>query len=384
MTSAYAEPPIGLTASGEVYAPQHDSRLLVDAMRDLDLHGGHRVVDLCTGSGVVAISAAAGGAGTVTALDISMAAVRCARANALAAGVDVDVRHGSWSRAAEFGPFDVVLCNPPYVPEPSDDDAEAIPRHAGPPAAFDGGLDGRRVLDPLCAAAPALLAAGGTMLLVHSEFSGEAASLTTLRQGRVEGVGDCAPTCSVRPGASWRGPDGSNAAVCSTADGGWRNWWSSGPTFHERPDRTRGDDRRGRPDHGGGAGAHRGAGRHDRGVRPIHGRHVYVPEKQDLPAVRHQPSAPKQGRCRQARGRRSDDSPAPAPIKWSARRSSTRLKARMPNTTSASRCGSGPPGRRRRRSAPPARARRRPRRVPGRSGCTPRGHRIGERVHQSA
>jgi release factor glutamine methyltransferase len=75
-----------------------------------------------------------------------------------------------------------VLCNPPYVPEPSDDDAEAVPCHAGPAVAFDGGPDGRRVLDPLCAAAPRLLAAGGTMLLVHSEFSGEAASLTTLRQ----------------------------------------------------------------------------------------------------------------------------------------------------------------------------------------------------------
>lgn len=182
MTSAYAEPPIGLTQSGEVYAPQHDSRLIIDAMRDLDLHRGRRVVDLCTGSGVVAISAAAGGARSVTALDISIAAVRCARANALAAGVDVDVRHGSWSRAAEFEPFDVILCNPPYVPEPSGDDVEAIPRHVGPAAAFDGGLDGRRILDPLCTAAPTLLASGGTMLLVHSEFSGEGASLTALRQ----------------------------------------------------------------------------------------------------------------------------------------------------------------------------------------------------------
>jgi release factor glutamine methyltransferase len=156
--------------------------LLIEAMRDVKLHAGRRVVDLCTGSGVVAISAAEGGAGSVTALDISIAAVRCARSNALSAGVDVDVRHGSWSRAAEFGPFDVVLCNPPYVPEPPGGDVEAIPCHAGPAAAFDGGLDGRRLLDPLCAAAPTLLATGGTMLLVHSEFSDEAASLNALRQ----------------------------------------------------------------------------------------------------------------------------------------------------------------------------------------------------------
>jgi release factor glutamine methyltransferase len=181
MTSAYAALPGELIAADGVYAPQHDSELLVEAMRRADLHAGRRVTDLCTGSGIVAINAAAAGANSVMAFDVSMSAVRCARANVLAAGVDVDVRHGSWTRAAEFGPFDLVLCNPPYVPEPPDGEAEVIPPHAGPALAFDGGRDGRRVLDPLCTAAPRLLATDGTMLLVHSEFSGVDASLTTLR-----------------------------------------------------------------------------------------------------------------------------------------------------------------------------------------------------------
>lgn len=182
MTSAYAEPPTGLTAVDGVYAPQHDSRFLIETMRQVNVHTERRVVDLCTGSGVVAITAAAAGAASVMALDVSMSAVRCTRANALAAGVDVDVRHGSWSRAAEFGPFDLVLCNPPYVPQPPDGDLEAIPHHAGPAVAFDGGVDGRRVLGPLCSAAPDLLGPDGTLLLIHSEFSGVDASLTSLRQ----------------------------------------------------------------------------------------------------------------------------------------------------------------------------------------------------------
>jgi release factor glutamine methyltransferase len=182
MTSAYAEQPSESIAAEEVYAPQHDSELLIEAMHRADRHAGRRVADLCTGSGVVAINAAATGADSVTAFDVSMSAVRCARANALAAGVDVDVRHGSWSRAAEFGPFDLVLCNPPYVPEPPGGDIEVIPHHAGPALAFDGGLDGRRVLDPLCAEASRLLAPDGTMLLVHSEFSGVDASLSALRE----------------------------------------------------------------------------------------------------------------------------------------------------------------------------------------------------------
>jgi release factor glutamine methyltransferase len=35
--------------------------------------------------------------------------VRCARVNAVCAGVDVDVHLGSWARAVEFAPFDLVV-----------------------------------------------------------------------------------------------------------------------------------------------------------------------------------------------------------------------------------------------------------------------------------
>ena len=74
------------------------------------------MADLCTGSGVVAIAACEQGASEVTAFDICPRAVQCARTNAAAAGVDVAVHLGSWARAAEFGPYDLVVCNPPYVP----------------------------------------------------------------------------------------------------------------------------------------------------------------------------------------------------------------------------------------------------------------------------
>ena len=55
---------------------------------------GRRIAGLCTGSGVVAITAAAQGASAVTAFDICPGAVRCARVNAVCAGVDVDVHLG--------------------------------------------------------------------------------------------------------------------------------------------------------------------------------------------------------------------------------------------------------------------------------------------------
>jgi len=90
-----------MVAAQGVYAPQEDSRVLTDVLEKTGLAIGRRIADLCTGSGVVAITAAALGASAVTAFDICPRAVRCARVNAVCAGVDVDVHLESWARAVE-------------------------------------------------------------------------------------------------------------------------------------------------------------------------------------------------------------------------------------------------------------------------------------------
>jgi release factor glutamine methyltransferase len=117
----------------------------------------------------------------VTAFDICPKAVQQARENALTAGVEVGVHRGSWARAVEFAPFDLVVANPPYVPQGPADDTDAIPVTAGPAQAWNAGTDGRMVLDPLCAAAPLLLDEGGVMLVVQSECSGVKPTLKALR-----------------------------------------------------------------------------------------------------------------------------------------------------------------------------------------------------------
>ncbi len=145
---------------------------------------GRRVLDLCTGSGFVAIAAAEMGCASVTAFDICPHAVRCSRDNAVDAGVEVDVRQGSWTGASGafgFAPFEVVVSNPPYVPTPPVDDSGSIPPSAGPSWSWNGGPDGRLVLDPLCESVSNLLCDHGSLLLVQSAFAGVQQSLDSLR-----------------------------------------------------------------------------------------------------------------------------------------------------------------------------------------------------------
>lgn len=179
MTTTYPEPAV--LPAHNVYQPQEDSRLLVDVMHGTGLIPGGRVLDLCTGSGFVAIAAAEMGCASVTAFDKCPHAVRCARENAALAGVNVNVREGSWLAAVDCAPFNVVVSNPPYVPTPPGAVLDELGPVTGPSWAWNAGRDGRLVLDPLCESAPKLLRDGGSLLLVHSALAGVQQSLDSLK-----------------------------------------------------------------------------------------------------------------------------------------------------------------------------------------------------------
>jgi release factor glutamine methyltransferase len=185
LTTTYPAPPGPAGPAGPlantVYQPQHDSLMLVDAMRRTGIVAGRRVLDLCTGSGFVAIAAAELGCASVTAFDICPHAVRSSRDNADTAGVEVDVRQGSWRKAFGCAPFEVVVSNPPYVPTPPINDRGSTRSAAGPSRSWNGGRDGRLVLGPLCESVSNLLCDGGSLLLVQSAFAGVAQSLDSLQ-----------------------------------------------------------------------------------------------------------------------------------------------------------------------------------------------------------
>ncbi|SFA94027.1 release factor glutamine methyltransferase [Amycolatopsis marina] len=164
-----------------VYRPQADTWLLTRALREAHVGPGAHVLDLCTGTGAVAVSAARLGARRVSAVDTSRRAVWSARCNARLRGLPVRAQRRDVLAKPALGGFDVVLANPPYVPRrPGGGSGSRSAR------AWDAGPDGRRFVDLLCGAAPALLAKGGTMLMVHSSLCGVDGTLRSLRDAALK------------------------------------------------------------------------------------------------------------------------------------------------------------------------------------------------------
>jgi release factor glutamine methyltransferase len=159
-----------------VFRPISDSRFLADCLREQTLPPRASVLDLCTGSGILAVTAAMRGARSVTAVDVSRRAVLTARINARLNGVRITARRGDLFGAVGDERFDAIVSNPPYVPA----ETEELPSR-GPERAWDAGTDGRVVLDRIVREAPAHLRPGGFLLLVFSSILGTERTLADLR-----------------------------------------------------------------------------------------------------------------------------------------------------------------------------------------------------------
>jgi release factor glutamine methyltransferase len=155
--------------------------MLADAIRAESIGPGSQALDVCTGSGVLALTAAECGA-TATAIDVSRRALLTVQLNAIRLGLRVRTLRGRTFTAVPNERFDLITSNPPYVPSLR----PQVPRR-GACRAWEAGHDGRIVLDALCDEAPAHLRPGGVLLLVHSSLIGIEATLERLlRTGLVD------------------------------------------------------------------------------------------------------------------------------------------------------------------------------------------------------
>ena len=141
---------------------------------------GSSVLDLCTGSGALAIAAARAGAGDVTAVDVSRRSVLAVRLNAARNRARVRTVRGDLFAPLEGRRFDLIVSNPPYLP--SDDE---LPDR-GPSRAWEGGGDGRVFIDRIVAEAAGHLTPHGRLLMIHSSVCGTEETLTRLEAAGLE------------------------------------------------------------------------------------------------------------------------------------------------------------------------------------------------------
>ncbi len=140
-----------------VYEPSEDSFLLAD---NLDIPKGAIVLDVGTGTGILAIRAYEL-EGRVIAIDISIKAVKTAKANFEKIGADIALICGDFrSCIAQKRLFDCIVCNPPYLPEDKDRDVR-----------WTGGKEGWEFIADLIRFARSRLKKGGKLLFVCSSLS---------------------------------------------------------------------------------------------------------------------------------------------------------------------------------------------------------------------
>lgn len=173
---------IELRVGPGVFVPRPETELVAGAVIDA-LHGHHEpaiVVDLCSGSGAIALAVADEVPhARVYAIELGDDAVVWLRRNveAQAAHARVSVLHGDAAEACDVvpelvGSCDVVVSNPPYVPDAAEiRDPEVI--HYDPALALWGGTDGLDLVRRIERQAATLLRPGGLLVVEHADLQGE-------------------------------------------------------------------------------------------------------------------------------------------------------------------------------------------------------------------
>lgn len=205
----------------DVLCPRADTETLVDAVLE-NVENSGALLDLCTGSGCIAISLAKSGHfREVTAVDISEAALHVAKENAyrlLQSGVGTEVcreekkcglpKHADWEEAAPQGgvyaelaapglrftllrsdmfsalaaqqnadgsmkKYNCIVSNPPYIPSAVVEELEPEVRDYEPRIALDGDADGLAFYRILAAESPRYLLPGGRLFLEIGYDQGE-------------------------------------------------------------------------------------------------------------------------------------------------------------------------------------------------------------------
>ena len=155
-----------------VYIPAEDSYLLAE---NLEIKSGQSVLEIGTGSGIVAMYASRL-TEKVTATDINFDAITLAESNFKANNIDnIELLFGNLFEPVKNRKFDVILFNTPYLPTEEGEVLDDTINYA-----FDGGLNGRKVIDLFLNEVKNHLNDGGIVQLIQSSLSDNDETLNKL------------------------------------------------------------------------------------------------------------------------------------------------------------------------------------------------------------
>lgn len=170
--------PLDLEVGPGVFIPRPETEVLADwgvrQLRPSDARPA-RIVDLCTGTGALALYVGAVFAGDAEVVGVEKHDEALAYARRNSAGTAVRIIQGDVTDPGLLGEWhgtvDLILTNPPYVPETPDLDTEV---YADPPQAVFGGESGMDVIDAMLPTVFALLRPGGLVGIEHDDCTSQA------------------------------------------------------------------------------------------------------------------------------------------------------------------------------------------------------------------
>ena len=156
----------------DVLIPRPETELVVEqALRFVD--DGHKVLDLCCGSGIVGVTIATRKKVDVTFADVSEKAIRIAKFNAKNNNVKAKFVVTNMFEKLGDEQYDVIVCNPPYIETATIDTLDSSVKDYEPHLALDGGADGLDFYRTLAAEAHKHLADHGVLVMEIGYNQGE-------------------------------------------------------------------------------------------------------------------------------------------------------------------------------------------------------------------
>ncbi len=169
----------------KVLSPRMETEILVEeALKKIGEFDAESVLDLCTGSGAIAVALAKFSDCKVYASDISKQALMVAEGNAKKNGVKIDFSQSDLFKSLKKGrKYDIIVSNPPYIKSGDIEKLDIEVKKYDPRIALDGGEDGLEFYRQIVEGARAKLSKKGWLMFEVGQGQGESVAEIMQKSG---------------------------------------------------------------------------------------------------------------------------------------------------------------------------------------------------------